>query len=61
MAHTRYLGDGLYADFNDGHQIVLTTGSHKLEEAVNIIYLEPEVYQALVEWMDVIQQEAIGG
>ena len=61
MAHTRYLGDELYADFNDDHQIVLTTGSHKLEEAVNIIYLEPEVYQTLVEWMDVIQQEAIGG
>ena len=61
MAHTQYLGDAVYADFDETHCIVLTTGSHRLEDASNRIVLEPEVYRALVEWFDRIQQEAIGG
>lgn len=44
-----YLGDGVYVDFDRG-QIVLTT-----EDGIsttNTIYLEPEVYERLVEVVD---------
>jgi len=59
MAHARYIGDGVYADFDEYHRIVLTTGSHNLDEAENRIYLEPEVYRAMVEWFETIQREAL--
>ena len=52
MSHARYLGDGVYVHFNDAHQIVLTTGSHVTGDADEVIYLESEVYQALVEWFE---------
>lgn len=44
-----YLGDSVYAtdELNPGH-ITLTTGSHKLEDADQIIHLKPEVLEALL-------------
>jgi len=44
-----YLGDSVYAtdEANPGH-ITLTTGSHKLEYADQIIHLNPEVLEALI-------------
>ena len=44
----RYLGDGVYADYN-GQQIVLTTENGI--ETTNTIYLEAEVYEALVNYV----------
>ena len=44
-----YLGDGVYIQFTDDNHIVLTT-----EDGISItntIYLEPEVYAALVAWV----------
>lgn len=44
-----YLGDGAYADLNDADQLVLTT-----EDGIsttNTIYLEPEVWSALCDYM----------
>lgn len=43
-----YLGDGCYAQF-DGHGIVLTTENGI--ETTNRIYLEPEVYAALLRFV----------
>ena len=56
-----YLGDGAYVDF-DGYALVLTTenGIH----VTNRIVLEPEVYSALVRYVErlsappVIQRDA---
>lgn len=46
-----YLGDSVYAtdEANPGH-ITLTTGSHKIEDADQIIHLEPEVLEALIDF-----------
>lgn len=44
-----YLGDGAYAEF-DGHGITLTTESGI--ETTNAIYLEPNVYAALLVFGD---------
>jgi len=45
----RYIGDGVYADF-DGYSIILT-----VENGVQIaetIYLEPDVYNALTQYVE---------
>lgn len=39
----RYLGDAVYATYDGGYMIMLTTGDHRETEASNIIWLEPEV------------------
>lgn len=51
-----YLGDGVYADIERG-MIVLTTESGP--GPTNTIYLELQVYEALVAWVKRIQTEAI--
>jgi hypothetical protein len=43
-----YLGDSVYAE-NDGFGIILTTENGF--GATNTIYLEPQVYQALLDYM----------
>ena len=45
----RYLGDGAYVDF-DGYNLILTTADGVRD--TNIIVLEPEVYAALVQYVD---------
>lgn len=45
-----YLGDSVYADYNQYGQLVLTTENGL--GASNTIYLEPEVYRALTEYVD---------
>lgn len=44
-----YLGDGCYVDF-DGYSLTLTTENGVSTQ--NIIVLEPEVYAALVAFVD---------
>jgi hypothetical protein len=48
----QYLGDGVYAAFNDFGQIVLTTGDHYPAKADNTIYLEPQVVRELIGFME---------
>lgn len=45
----QYLGDGVYVQF-DGFAIVLTT------EDGNTVVLEPEVYSALVEFVERLEK-----
>ena len=45
----RYLGDGAYVDF-DGYGIMLTTENGI--SVTNEIYLEPQVYAALVQYAE---------
>jgi len=49
----QYLGDAVYVsdELNPGH-ITLTTGSHRAEKTINIIHLEPEVFNSLVEFLE---------
>ena len=46
-----YLGDGVYAT-EDDRGIVLTTGTHVITEADNVIVLEPKVWAALRKWAE---------
>lgn len=48
----RYLGDGVYGDF-DGIHIVLTAENYN---GRNVIYLEPSVLRALMEMNDEINR-----
>ena len=50
MLNKQYLGDSVYAE-HDGFSIMLTTRNGDGPPS-NIIYLEPEVYKALVEYHD---------
>ena len=49
MGEKEYLGDGVYGDIEHG-QIVITTSDGIAE--TNRIYLEPEVYAALVRYVE---------
>lgn len=51
-----YLGDGVYADF-DGYQLVLTT-EHGVR-TTNTIYLEPDVYAALMRYAERVWKGAV--
>ncbi len=51
----RYLGDSVYVDF-DGYQVELTTNNG--EGPTNIIYLEPHVYVALLEYVEQLKSKA---
>mgnify|MGYP001394814390 CR=1 FL=1 len=46
--HVTYLGDGLYASW-DGYQVKLMANSPA--SPTDTVYLDPAVYQALVEWV----------
>ena len=45
-----YLGDSVYVDFLDGYMICLTTENGMGPS--NTIYLEPEVMEALVQYVE---------
>ena len=47
-----YLGDSVYAEIEDG-MVKLTTENGG--QANNVIYLDFEVYRALVDWVNKIQ------
>lgn len=49
MKPKEYLGDAVYVQ-NDGFGVILTTENGI--RVTNEIYLEPDVYQRLVEYMD---------
>jgi hypothetical protein len=52
----RYLGDAVYADCDELGRIVLTTENGI--SATNTIVLEPEVYAALLAWVEKLRAEA---
>lgn len=49
MEASQYIGDAVYCHF-DGYNLVLTTGSHDINNATNVIALEPCVMQKLIEY-----------
>ncbi len=53
---TVYLGDGVYAIFDD-FGIWLHTNSHRPEEAADRIFLEPQVLESLNTWYQRIQND----
>jgi len=46
-----YLGDSVYAEINEWGQITLTTENGLPNDPANVIYLEPEVFQALCNYV----------
>lgn len=60
MKHV-YLGDGVYATPNpdDMHGCILTTGSHRLEDAHHMIFLEPQTIEALKKYFEEIDNGAL--
>ena len=50
----KYLGDSVYVEF-DGYMVILTTENGAGPS--NVIYLEPEVVQALTAFIAKLQQE----
>lgn len=62
MIGPKYLGDGVYVrDDINYHQLILTTGNHLENEATNVIYLEEEVLQSLLEYINNLKSDAPGG
>lgn len=55
-ANKTYLGDSVYATF-DG-RITLTTENGMASDPSNTIVLEPEVYAALVAWIEHLKEDA---
>lgn len=48
MENPMYLGDGVYVQ-KTLEYVILTTGSHSLNEAGDVVYLEPEVLQTFMD------------
>ena len=48
-AKKRYIGDGVYADVENG-QLILTTENGI--SVTNLIFIEPEVWSALLEFVE---------
>lgn len=55
MEKKEYLGDSVYVQ-NDGFGLILTT-ENEPNKASNTIYLEPSVYQALVDYVGRISKQ----
>lgn len=49
--NAEYLGDGAYVHQNDVQDVVLTTGSHLVEDANDIVVLDPEGLTRLLVWL----------
>lgn len=49
-----YLGDSVYGEIENG-MIKLTTRNGLPTDPSNTIFLEPETYDALVEWVDALR------
>ena len=51
-----YLGDSVYVELNEHGQIVLTTENGLPTDPSNEIFLEPEVYYALVAYVEALKE-----
>ena len=51
MKEPEYLGDAVYIQPDPDGGFILTTASHLVDDAGNVIYLEPEVVKALVNYL----------
>ena len=56
MSTKRYLGDSVYAE-HDGYGITLTTENGAGPS--NTIYLEPQVFHALTDWLNHLRAERV--
>jgi hypothetical protein len=53
--HKTYLGDGVYVKLSPSGMIVLTTENGI--ETTNTVFLEPEVWQLLLQWVNRLSQK----
>lgn len=54
--YKQYLGDGVYVDF-DGYMLILTTEDGI--RVLNEIFLEPEVYNNLVKYVEELKRISV--
>jgi hypothetical protein len=47
----RYLGDGVYVSESYG-PVILTTGHHDPDQADDVIFLDEEVLEGLLRWLE---------
>jgi hypothetical protein len=59
MALKTYLGDSVYADFDQHGRIVLTTENGLPDDPRNVIVLEPEVLSAFFHWLDAVRAKNV--
>lgn len=52
MNYRKYLGDGLYGDF-DGYQIILAANNGIID--TNVVYLEPSVLENFFHYIEYIE------
>lgn len=55
LTHLTYLGDSVYAELENG-MIKLTTNNGYPDDPRNVIFLEFEVYDALVRYVEQIKE-----
>jgi hypothetical protein len=53
QVNCEYLGDAVYTSRIDGNTLALTTSHHLISNALQVIYLEPEVIVKLIEYLKV--------
>lgn len=52
IGDSRYLGDGVYCTADPSGMLALRTGSHRPEEADNTVWIEPQVVDALLKFIE---------
>jgi hypothetical protein len=57
MKNKTYIGDSVYAEF-DGIGIILTTENGLPRDPSNTIYLEPEIFNTLIQWVKIQQMKS---
>lgn len=57
MSEKIYLGDSVYAE-SSGHDVILTTWNGYADDPRNTIVLEPDVYTALLQFVEWIKKSS---
>lgn len=58
-AKKMYLGDSVYVSVDEAGGIILTTENGLPDDPSNSIYLEPEVYTALVDYIINLRKQSV--
>ena len=54
MENPIYLGDAVYATYDDYH-VILTAGDHDPIKAQHVVYLDKDVMAGLIKWYQEIE------
>jgi len=51
MENPIYLGDAVYATMTEDGEVILTTGSHHLADADNVVHLDERTLSNFIKWI----------